>query len=147
MVDAGCFTADATGTALDIAQGQVASGDALGIVTVSPQISQIEEMAPEGTTFETALPATNDPSQTKLHRGTRCRLWSQREVEDVEFGQEVRRFDLRKEGLKIASRTRPIYPSAPVEGSTRPPALAGVSEQAGSDQTAPPTSTWPERRW
>ena len=49
MIDAGCFTEDATGTKLEAAQEQVAKGEALGMVAVSTQIGAIERMAPEGT--------------------------------------------------------------------------------------------------
>jgi raffinose/stachyose/melibiose transport system substrate-binding protein len=70
MLDAGCFTKDALGTSLEIAQEQVAKGDAVGIVTVSNQLADVERLAPEGSSFETAaLPATDDPSQTVLPVG------------------------------------------------------------------------------
>lgn len=70
MQDAGCFTKDALGTSLEIAQEQVAKGDAVGIVTVSNQLADIERLAPEGAAFETAaFPATDDPSATVLPVG------------------------------------------------------------------------------
>lgn len=138
MVQAGCFTADATGTALDIAQGQVAKGDALGIVTVSPQISTIEKMAPAGTTFETAaFPATNDPSQTKLTVALGAGYGVNAKSKHVDLAKKFVDLYMSEEGLKIALENSSIYPSAPVEGWTPPASLAGVAEQAGSDQTAP----------
>lgn len=138
MVDAGCFTADATGTALDIAQGQVAKGEALGIVTVSPQISTIEKMAPQGTTFETAaFPATDDPSQTRLTVALGAGYGVNAKSKHIDLAKKFVDLYMSDEGRKIALENSSIYPSAPVEGWTPPASLAGVAEQAGSDRTAP----------
>lgn len=138
MVDAGCFTPDATGTALDIAQGQVAKGEALGIVTVSPQISDIEKMAPEGTTFETAaFPATDDASETLLTVALGAGYGVNAKSKNIDLAKKFVDLYLSDEGLKIALENSSIYPSAPVEGWTPPASLAGVAEQAGSDRTAP----------
>jgi len=145
LVDAGCFTADATGTALDIAQGQVANGDALGIITVSPQINTIAEMAPEGTTFETAaFPATDDATETILPVGLGAGYGVNAKSENLELAKKFVDFYLSEEGLKIAVENGSIYPSGPIDGYTPPESLAGVSEQVTSDLTVSfPDQTWP----
>lgn len=145
MVDAGCFTADATGTALDIAQGQVATGEALGIVTVSPTITALQDAAPEGTTFETAaFPATDDASETFLPVGLGAGYGVNAKSENIDLAKKFVDFYLSEAGIKIALENSSIYPSAPVSGFTPPESLAGVSEQATSDQTASfPDQTWP----
>lgn len=145
MVDAGCFTPDATGTSIDVAQDQVAKGEALGIVTVSPQISDIEEMAPEGTTFETAaFPATDDESETILPVGLGAGYGVNAKSKNIDLAKKFVDFYLSEDGLKIALDNGTAYPSAPVEGFTPPATLAGVSEQVQSDKTFSfPDQTWP----
>jgi raffinose/stachyose/melibiose transport system substrate-binding protein len=145
MVDAGCFTADATGTSIDTAQGQVAKGDALGIVTVSPQISTIEEMAPEGTTFETAaFPATDDKSETVLPVGLGAGYGVNAKSKNIDLAKKFVDFYLSEEGLKIALEKGSLFPSAPVDGYTPPANLAGVAEQARGEKTFSfPDQTWP----
>lgn len=145
MLDAGCFTADALGTSLEVAQQSVASGDAVGIVTVSNQIGDIERMAPEGTTFETAaLPATDDPSETVLPVGLGAG-YGVNAKGNVELGKKFLQFYMSEQGLQTALDAGSIFPSVPVEGFTPIPTLAGVAEQVQSDKTAAfPDQTWPD---
>ncbi|WP_210481106.1 ABC transporter substrate-binding protein [Naasia sp. SYSU D00948] len=145
MVDAGCFTADATGTSVDVAQGQVAKGEALGIVTVSPVITAIADAAPEGTTFQTApFPATDDASETFLPVGLGAGYGVNAKSKNIDLAKKFVDFYMSDAGLKIAVELASIYPSAPVEGYTPPESLAGVAEQAQGDQTASfPDQTWP----
>ena len=61
----GCFTANALGTTNDVAQSDVATGKALATVTLTTTISQIQALAPSGTTFGIfALPATSNGKDT-----------------------------------------------------------------------------------
>ncbi|MFU8946201.1 ABC transporter substrate-binding protein [Mycetocola zhadangensis] len=145
MMDAGCFTPDALGTSLEIAQGAVAKGDAVGIVTVSNQISDIEGLAPEGTTFETApLPATDDASETVLPVGLGSGYGVNAKGKNVELAKKFMEFYMSQEGLDVALKAGSIFPSVPVEGFTPIPALEGVTEQAQSEKTAAfPDQTWP----
>lgn len=144
MLDAGCFTADALGTSLELAQGQVAKGDALGIVTVSNQISDIEGLAPSGTTFETAaFPATDDPTETVLPVGLGAG-YGVNAKGNVDLAKKFINFYMSEAGLNIALETGSIFPSVPVEGFEPIVALAGVAEQVQSDKTAAfPDQTWP----
>ncbi|MHA6513254.1 ABC transporter substrate-binding protein [Tessaracoccus sp. Z1128] len=138
MADAGCFTPDATGTALDIAQTQVANGEALGIVTVSPQISTIQEMAPEGTVFQTApLPATDDPSETKLTVALGAGYAVNAKSKNIDLAKKFVDLYMSDEGLQIALEQSSIYPSAPVDGWSPPDYLAGAAEFVVNEQTAP----------
>ncbi|BDZ65287.1 ABC transporter substrate-binding protein [Agromyces mangrovi Wang et al. 2018] len=145
LIDAGCFTADATGTALDIAQGQVAKGDALGMITVSPQISTIQDMAPDGATFETAaFPSTDDPADTFLPVGLGAGYGVNAKSENLDLAKKFVDFYLSEAGLRIAVDNGSIYPSGPVDGYTPPETLAGVSDQVQSDKTVSfPDQTWP----
>ncbi|MCK2022687.1 ABC transporter substrate-binding protein [Microbacterium sp. kSW2-24] len=144
MLDAGCFTTDTLGTSLEIAQEQVAKGDAVGIVTVSNHISDIEGYAPEGTTFETAaFPATDDPSETILPVGLGAG-YGVNAKGNVELAKKFIDFYMSEEGLNIALDAGSIFPTVPVEGFEPIPALAGVAEQVQSDRTAAfPDQTWP----
>lgn len=145
MMDAGCFTKDALGTSLESAQGAVAKGDALGIVTVSNQIGDIERMAPKGTTFETAaFPATDDASDTVLPVGLGAG-YGVNAKGNVELGKKFLDFYMSEEGLKTAVDAGSIFPSVPVDGFTPTPTLQGVADQVQSDKTAAfPDQTWPD---
>lgn len=144
MMDAGCFTKDALGTSLEIAQEQVAKGDAVGIVTVSNQISDIEGYAPDGTTFETAaFPATDDAADTILPVGLGAG-YGVNAKGNVELAKKFIDFYMSEEGLNIALEVGSIFPSVPVDGFEPIPTLAGVAEQVQSDRTAAfPDQTWP----
>lgn len=145
MIDAGCFTEDATGTKLEAAQEQVAKGEALGMVAVSTQIGAIERMAPDGTAFETAaLPATDDAAQTILPVGLGSGYGVNAQAKNPELATKLVDFFMSQEGMQIAIDAGSIFPSVPVEGFEPIPALAGVTPQAQSDKTASfPDQTWP----
>jgi raffinose/stachyose/melibiose transport system substrate-binding protein len=145
MNDAGCFTADATGVSLDIAQGQVAKGEAVGIVDVTPAIANIASLAPEGTTFETApFPATNDPADTKLPVGFGAGYAVNAKSKNIDLAKKFVDFYMSQEGLNIALESGSIYPSVPVDGYTAPDALAGIADLAHGDSAQPLfDATWP----
>ena len=144
MIDAGCFTADATGTSIETAQGQVAQGDAVGIVTVSNQIGDIQTMAPDGTTFETAaLPATDDASETILPVGLGAGYGVNAKSDNVEMAQKFIDFYMSDAGLQIAIDKNSIFPSIVLDGFEPSDTLSGVTEQAQGDQTA----AFPDQKW
>ncbi len=144
LLDAGCFTDDALGTSLELAQQQVARGEAVGIVTVSNQLGDVERLAPEGTTFVTApLPATDDPSDTVLPVGLGAG-YGVNAKGNVDLATKFVDFYMSNEGMKIAVDSGSIFPSAPVEGFEPTPTLAGVTDAVQSDKTAAfPDQTWP----
>ncbi|MEU6201220.1 extracellular solute-binding protein [Streptomyces sp. NPDC047061] len=144
MLTAGCFTKDSLGTSLAVAQKQVATGGALGIVTVSNQIVDIQKDAPSGTTFETAaLPATDKASQTVLPVGLGAG-YGVNAKGNVPLGKKFLDFYMSKEGMDVAVKAGSIFPSVAVDGFKPTPALAGVSDQVRGDKTAAfPDQTWP----
>lgn len=145
MQEAGCFTADTLGTSLEAAQGQVASGEAVGGVFVSNQIADIERLSPEGTTFETAaLPATDDAEETILPVGLGAGYGVNAKSENKELARKFLDFYFSEQGMQIAIDTGSIFPSQPVEGFEPTPTLEGISDQAQGDQTAAfPDQSWP----
>lgn len=65
MEKRGCFNANPLGTSADIANGLVATGEALSTATLSNISAAIGALAPAGATFNTfALPATENAEQT-----------------------------------------------------------------------------------
>lgn len=145
MSDAGCFTDDALGVSLEVAQDQVADGGALGIVTVSNQIGDIQRRAPEGTTFETAaLPATDNPAETILPVGLGAGYGVNAHARNKELALQFMEFYLSDEGINVALEAGSIYTTIDVEGFEPIPTLAGVADQVRSDRTAVfPDQTWP----
>lgn len=145
MIDAGCFTKDALGTSADVAQEQTVKGDAIGTVNVSNVIVNMEETAPEGTTFSTAaLPATDDPSETVLPVGLGAGYGVNAKSDNKELAMKFMDFIMSEEGMQVAVEAGEVFPSQPVEGFEPTPALAGVTEQAQGEQIAAfPDQTWP----
>lgn len=145
MRDAGCFTADATGTAIDVAQGQVASGAAVGTIDVTPAIGAIEKVAPKGSTFQTApFPATDHASDTRLPVGFGAGYAVNAKSKHEDLAKKFVDFYMSQAGLKVALKSGSIYPSTPVNGYTPPKELAGVNQQAQGKDTVPlPDQTWP----
>lgn len=143
--DAGCFSKDPLGTSIEVAQNQVATGEAVGIVTVTNQIGDIERMAAEGTTFETAaFPATDDASETVLPVGLGAGYGVNAKSKNLDLAKKFMEFYMSEEGMNIALEVGSIFPSQAVEGYEPSAVLAGIAEQAQSEQTAAfPDQTWP----
>jgi raffinose/stachyose/melibiose transport system substrate-binding protein len=146
LMDAGCFTPDATGTTWDTSMADVASGKALGTINVANWITSIEKLAPAGTTFETAaFPATDKAEDTYLIVGPNAGYGVNAKTKHLELAKKFIDFYLSPEGLKIDVENSSDYPSGPVKGGFTPPAnLVGVSQQVSGDRTAAiPDQTWP----
>jgi raffinose/stachyose/melibiose transport system substrate-binding protein len=145
MRDAGCFSKNPLGTTIDIAQKQVATGDALGIVTVSQQITTIQKLAATGTNFETApLPATDNAADTVLPVGLGAGYGVNANSKNVDLAKKFVDFYMSDAGLNIAVTAGSNFPSIPLAGYTPSAALAGVATQAQSGKTAPyPDQLWP----
>lgn len=145
MQKAGCFSKDTLGTSLEVAQGQVAKGEALGIVTVSNQIGDVERAAPEGTTFQTAaLPATDTPAETVLPVGLGSGYGVNAKAKNKALANKFMEFYLSDEGMKVALDAGSIFPSIPQTDFKPSATLAGVSEQVQNGKTAAfPDQTWP----
>jgi len=71
MEEAGCFNRSPNGTAKDVADAAIASGDTLGYVIVQSVLPALLALAPEGTKFNLApVPATNNADDTWMASGT-----------------------------------------------------------------------------
>lgn len=145
MNDAGCFTANALGTSGDVAQAQVVSGDAVGMVNVSNAIAYLETAAPQGTTFSTAaFPATDDASQTVLPVALGAGYGVNAKSKNKDLAMKFMDFIMSDEGMQVAVDVGKVFPSQPVANYKPTPALAGVAEQAqGKKIAAFPDQTWP----
>jgi raffinose/stachyose/melibiose transport system substrate-binding protein len=67
MNNRGCFSKDPTGTSVDDAVSQVASGKAVAAIQVTSEFSQLKQEAPQGTQFGMfPVPATGNPAQTEM---------------------------------------------------------------------------------
>jgi raffinose/stachyose/melibiose transport system substrate-binding protein len=145
MNDAGCFTENALGTSTDVAQTQVVSGEAVGMINVSNAIATLETAAPQGTTFSTAaFPATDDASQTVLPVGLGAGYGVNAKSKNKDLALKFMDFIMSDEGMQIAVEVGKVFPSQPVANFKPTPALAGVAEQAQGKQIAAfPDQTWP----
>ncbi|WP_342373089.1 extracellular solute-binding protein [Propioniciclava soli] len=145
MRDAGCFRESPLGTSIEVAHEQVATGEALGIVTVSQQISTIQEAAPEGAEFVTApFPATDNAADTVLPVGLGAGYGVNAKAENPELALKLIDYYMSQEGLQTAVDVGSNFPSIPLEGYTPSAVLSGVADQAQTGKTAPyPDQLWP----
>lgn len=144
LVKAGCFTKDPTGVSTDQAQDQVAKGDALGLITVSPQIATIQSKAAKGTTFEAeAFPATDNPAETYLPVGLGAGYGVNAKSKNEALAKKFIEFYMSKKGIATAIDAGSIFPSYADNSFTYGAALAGVAKQAVSDKT----SSFPDQLW
>ena len=145
MSKAGCFSKDSLGVSLDVAQTQVAKGDALGIVTVSNQIATIQGKAASGTTFETAaFPATDNAADTYLPVGLGAGYGVNAKSKHLDIAKKFIEYFMSKEGVQTAIKAGSIFPSVPVGDFAHNAALDGVLAQAAGDKTtAFPDQFWP----
>ena len=136
MNKAGCFSKSPLGTSLDVAQGQVAKGDALGIVTVSNQLPSIEEKATSGTTFQSAaFPATDTASDTYLPVGLGAGYGINAKSKNLDMAKKFVDFYMSKTGIQIAVKAGSIFPSVDGGSYTHDAALDGVATQAATGKT------------
>jgi raffinose/stachyose/melibiose transport system substrate-binding protein len=144
MRDAGCFSKNPLGTTIDIAQKQVATGDALGIVTVSQQISAIQKMAPDAALETAPLPATDNAADTVLPVGLGAGYGVNASSKNADIAKKFMDFYMSDAGLNIAVTAGSNFPSIPLTGYTPSATLVGVATQAQSGKTAPyPDQLWP----
>lgn len=136
MNKAGCFSASPLGTSLDVAQGQIAKGDAVGMVTVSNQLPSIEKKVTGSTTFETApFPATDTAADTYLPVGLGAGYGVNAKSKNLDMAKKFVDFYMSKAGITIATQAGSIFPS--IDGASYPhdKALDGVATQAASGKT------------
>jgi len=62
----GCFQKDPLGTTYEATESQVAKGETVGIVQGTWELGKLSKLAPGTEFFMTPLPATDDPSQTRM---------------------------------------------------------------------------------
>jgi raffinose/stachyose/melibiose transport system substrate-binding protein len=66
-----CFNSDPVGTSVDVSNQELAKGDALAQAQHTAQVPAVEALAAPGTHFGYfALPATNNPAQTRMPAGS-----------------------------------------------------------------------------
>lgn len=145
MQDAGCFTASALGTTNDIAQADVANGTALATVTLTTTISQIEALAPEGTTFGMfALPATENSKDTWMPVAAFDGFGINANANNMAAAQAFLTFISSPDAMESYAAVAGSLPSVAGESFKPDDRLSVVYDYWSSERTYPfPDQLWP----
>jgi len=116
MEAAGCFNSRPNGTAKDVADAAIASGETLGYVIVQSVLPALLALAPEGTKFNLApVPATNNADETWMASGTLRGLAVNAGTENPVAATAFIDFMMRPEIMGQFATTAGAIPALPVD--------------------------------
>lgn len=116
MEAAGCFNSRPNGTAKDVADAAIASGDTLGYVIVQSVLPALLALAPEGTKFNLApVPATNNSNDTWMASGTLRGLAVNAGTKNPVAATAFIDFMMRPEIMGQFAKTAGAIPALPVD--------------------------------
>ncbi|MFI7182142.1 ABC transporter substrate-binding protein [Streptomyces anthocyanicus] len=143
MEERGCFNADPLDTTYEETLDQVATGRAVGVVQVASVLSELRAVAPGLTLRMAALPATDDPDDTRmpgavsaaygLNPGTPHRKEA---LAFIDFLGSAR-------GQNLYNRSGATLPAIPNASFTVDPAIREVAERQKAGTTVP----FMDQRW
>ncbi len=146
MINAGCFAKGATGMSIDVANGLVADGSALGIVTLGAFFEALIKTLPAGTEYEVkALPATDNPSDTYMPGSLTTGLSVTSKAKNPDVAKKFLAFLAQPENYAtFATNYVGVIPAIPSDAFKAPSTLKVFNEyvQAGK-VTAFPNVYWP----
>lgn len=148
MNDAGCFNANPLGTSVEASEEMVAKGDALAIVQVTAVLTQIEDLAAEGTTFNMfALPATDDASQTWMPGAAGIGYAVNTKAKNGDLAQKFIDFLAEPDQVAAYATTLGSLPAMPTDSYTVPDALKVLVEFQDEGRTYPfMDQLWPNAK-
>jgi raffinose/stachyose/melibiose transport system substrate-binding protein len=146
MIDAGCYADGATGMSIDVANGLVADGTAIGTITLGAFFQALIDTLPEGTEYEVAaLPATDDPTETYMPGSLTTGLSIFSEAKNPELAKKFLAFLAEPENYaSFATDTVGVIPAIPSDAFEAPATLETFNEfVAAGKVTAFPNVYWP----
>ncbi|MEV5728351.1 ABC transporter substrate-binding protein [Streptomyces pharetrae] len=143
MNDRGCFGPRPLGTSYEDALDQVADGRAVGVVQVASTLSALRAAAPGLDLRMTALPATDDPEETRMPGAVSAAYGLNADSPHREAALGFIDFLGSEEGQNLYNRSGATLPAIPHTSFAVDPAVEEVAERQKAGTTVP----FMDQRW
>ncbi|MEY9211837.1 extracellular solute-binding protein [Thermobifida halotolerans] len=147
MDEAGCFTDNPLGTSYEASISAVAQGRAVGLVQVATTLSQVRKEAGDVELGLFALPATDDPEQTRMPASVSAAYGVNAESTNLGDARAFAEFLGSVEGQAIYAAEGGTLPALPDDSHEIDPALSVLVDHQAQDRTVPfMDQLWPNPR-
>jgi len=143
MDDRGCFDADPLDTTYEETLDQVATGRAVGAVRVASALSELRAAAPDLTPRMTALPANDDPGDTRMPGAVSAAHGLNPDTPHRKEALAFIDFLGSARGQNLYNRSGSTLPALPNASFTVDPAIGEVAERQKAGTTIP----FMDQRW
>ncbi|WP_328875393.1 extracellular solute-binding protein [Streptomyces sp. NBC_00287] len=143
MNDRGCFSSQPLDTTYEDALDQVAEGGAVGVVQVASTLSALRAAAPDLDLRMTALPATDDPEETRMPGAVSAAYGLNADSAHRTAALRFIDFLGSEEGQNLYNRSGATLPAIPNTSFAVDPAVAEVAERQKAGTTVP----FVDQRW
>jgi raffinose/stachyose/melibiose transport system substrate-binding protein len=143
MDDRGCFNADPLDTTYEETLDQVATGRAVGVVQVASVLSELRAAAPGMKLRMTALPATDDPGDTRMPGAVSAAYGLNPDTPHRKEALAFIDFLGSARGQNLYNRSGSTLPAIPNASFTVDPAIGEVAERQKAGTTIP----FMDQRW
>ncbi|MER7195443.1 ABC transporter substrate-binding protein [Streptomyces flaveolus] len=139
----GCFNADPLNTTYEETLAQVAAGRAVGVVQVASVLSELRAAAPNLTLRMTALPATDNPDDTRMPGAVSAAYGLNPDTSHRKEALAFIDFLGSARGQNLYNRSGATLPAIPNAAFTVEPATREVAERQKAGTTVP----FMDQRW
>ncbi|GGV68819.1 ABC transporter substrate-binding protein [Streptomyces longisporoflavus] len=144
MNERGCFGPDPLSTTYQNSLDQVASGKAVGIVQVATTLAELRRTAPDLGFVMHALPATDDPAQTRMPAAVSAAYGVNAHSTHVKQAKAFADFLGSAKGQNLYNGKGVTLPAIPNPSFRTDPAVAEVARRQKNGTTVPfMDQTWP----
>lgn len=145
MNDEGCFNENPNGTAFSTVQDAIRKGDTLATVGLSMTVGATLDGAPTGTEIDfAALPATDDPSETRLSTGIGVTLSLNAKAENPDAAKKFLEFVATPEIQSVYAMESDASPALEADDSFEGSQADDVVVDYTSREM---TAQWPDQTW
>jgi raffinose/stachyose/melibiose transport system substrate-binding protein len=141
--DRGCFSPQPLDTTYEDALDQVADGRAVGVVQVASTLSALRTAAPGSSLRMAALPATDDPGETRMPGAVSAAYGLNADTPHREAALKLIDFLGSEEGQNLYNRSGATLPAIPNASFAVDPSVEEVAERQKAGTTIP----FMDQRW
>ncbi|MFH8978581.1 extracellular solute-binding protein [Streptomyces sp. NPDC017890] len=143
MEERGCFSADHLNTTYEDTLDQVASGRAVGVIQIASTLSAVRAVDPDLDLRMTALPATDDPDETRMPGAVSAAYGLNPDSLHRRDALAFIDFLGSEEGQNLYNRSGATLPAIPNTSFAVDPAVKEVAERQKAGTTVP----FMDQRW
>jgi raffinose/stachyose/melibiose transport system substrate-binding protein len=133
----GCFSSDPLGTSYEMSIQDVAEGRAVGVIQVASSIAAITATAPELQLAMFALPATNNPAQTRMPGAVSAAYGVNVDSDNKDLAMKFAEFLGSDTGQNLYNQDSGTLPAIPGAGFSAQPVLKELVEHQQAGTTVP----------